>query len=115
MKILFVHQNFPGQFPHLAPAMARRGHDVLALTDQASKDGVNGTPTIKVNGKEIKVHDLASVQAAIDAAVAKGPAPHPSPTPSPSPSGSTPPVAPSSGTAATTPKPTSPAPVSSSP
>ena len=39
MKLLFVHQNFPGQFPHLAPAMARRGHDVLALTDQA-----NGRP-----------------------------------------------------------------------
>lgn len=34
MKILFVHQNFPGQFPHLAPALAKRGHDVLALTDE---------------------------------------------------------------------------------
>lgn len=33
MKILFVHQNFPGQFLHLAPALAARGHDCLALTD----------------------------------------------------------------------------------
>lgn len=33
MKILFVHQNFPGQFLHLAPALAQRGHEVLALTD----------------------------------------------------------------------------------
>jgi glycosyltransferase involved in cell wall biosynthesis len=33
LKILFVHQNFPGQFLHLAPEMARRGHDCLALTD----------------------------------------------------------------------------------
>lgn len=33
MKILFVHQNFPGQFPHLAPALRDRGHQVLALTD----------------------------------------------------------------------------------
>jgi glycosyltransferase involved in cell wall biosynthesis len=32
MKILFVHQNFPGQFVHLAPALARQGHDVTALT-----------------------------------------------------------------------------------
>ena len=32
MKILFVHQNFPGQFPHLAPALEKRGHHVLALT-----------------------------------------------------------------------------------
>lgn len=34
MKILFVHQNFPGQFAHLAPALERRGHTVLALTDE---------------------------------------------------------------------------------
>lgn len=33
MKILFVHQNFPGQFLHLAPEMRRRGHQVLVLTD----------------------------------------------------------------------------------
>lgn len=33
MKILFVHQNFPGQFLHLAPELIRRGHDCRALTD----------------------------------------------------------------------------------
>lgn len=33
MKVLFVHQNFPGQFLHLAPALAARGHDCRALTD----------------------------------------------------------------------------------
>jgi glycosyltransferase involved in cell wall biosynthesis len=32
MKILFVHQNFPGQFLHLAPALAARGHEVRSLT-----------------------------------------------------------------------------------
>jgi glycosyltransferase involved in cell wall biosynthesis len=32
MRILFVHQNFPGQFVHLAPALKARGHDVRALT-----------------------------------------------------------------------------------
>ncbi|TVP74101.1 MAG: glycosyltransferase [Rhodobacteraceae bacterium] len=32
MRILFVHQNFPGQFKHLAPALAARGHQVAALT-----------------------------------------------------------------------------------
>jgi glycosyltransferase involved in cell wall biosynthesis len=37
LKILFVHQNFPGQFLHLAPEMARRGHDCLALTDAANQ------------------------------------------------------------------------------
>lgn len=37
MKILFVHQNFPGQFLHLAPALAARGHEVLGLTDEKNQ------------------------------------------------------------------------------
>ena len=32
MNLLFLHQNFPAQFKHLAPALAQRGHDVKALT-----------------------------------------------------------------------------------
>ena len=31
MNLLFVHQNFPGQFKHLAPHLARAGHRVQAL------------------------------------------------------------------------------------
>ncbi len=31
MNILFVHQNFPGQFKNLAPALAARGHKVFAM------------------------------------------------------------------------------------
>ena len=31
MKILLVHNNFPGQFRHLAKALAARGHDVQAI------------------------------------------------------------------------------------
>jgi hypothetical protein len=29
MKLLFIHQNFPGQFKHLAPALAQQGHTVV--------------------------------------------------------------------------------------
>lgn len=32
MNILFIHQNFPGQFKFLAPALAEAGHQVRALT-----------------------------------------------------------------------------------
>ncbi|WP_412565041.1 glycosyltransferase family 4 protein [Thalassobius sp. MITS945101] len=32
MKILFIHQNFPGQYKHLAPALAAQGHQCVALT-----------------------------------------------------------------------------------
>lgn len=31
LKILFIHQNFPGQFKFLAPALVQQGHDVRAL------------------------------------------------------------------------------------
>jgi glycosyltransferase involved in cell wall biosynthesis len=36
MRFLFVHQNFPGQFRHVATALVARGHEVVAL-------GVNRT------------------------------------------------------------------------
>lgn len=39
MKILFIHQNFPGQFKFLAPALVQRGHQVVALTLQSVKPG----------------------------------------------------------------------------
>jgi glycosyltransferase involved in cell wall biosynthesis len=34
VNILFIHQNFPGQFKHLAPALVKAGHSVSALTMQ---------------------------------------------------------------------------------
>ena len=40
MKILMVHQNFPGQFKHLAPALVEQGHEVVALAMQAKQDAI---------------------------------------------------------------------------
>jgi len=34
MNILFIHQHFPGQFKFLAPALAKLGHRVVAMTMQ---------------------------------------------------------------------------------
>lgn len=39
MKILFIHQNFPGQYKHLAPLLARQGHDCVALTLRVKEPG----------------------------------------------------------------------------
>jgi glycosyltransferase involved in cell wall biosynthesis len=51
MNILFVHQNFPGQFKHLAPALARQGHHVVALH-------INACPSVP--GVELVRYDVAS-------------------------------------------------------
>lgn len=40
MDILLIHQNFPGQFKHLAPALARAGHRVTALTCRVKEASV---------------------------------------------------------------------------
>jgi glycosyltransferase involved in cell wall biosynthesis len=32
MRVAFIHQNFPGQYQHLAPQLAKRGHAVVALS-----------------------------------------------------------------------------------
>ena len=44
MNILFIHQNFPGQFKFLAPALVKSGHKVTAMTmqknDQSTWQGV---------------------------------------------------------------------------
>lgn len=37
MKILFIHQNFPGQFKFLAPALVQQGHTVVAMTMQKTE------------------------------------------------------------------------------
>lgn len=42
MKILFVHQNFPAQFRHIAPELARLGHVVVALGVQRTGEPLPG-------------------------------------------------------------------------
>lgn len=47
MKILCIHQNFPGQYKHLAPELVRLGHEVTALTPKVKKPTVwNGVKVI---------------------------------------------------------------------
>ena len=49
MNFLFIHQNFPAQFKHLAPALATRGHEVRAL-------GVTGIPVPGVTLTNYQLH-----------------------------------------------------------
>jgi protein-disulfide isomerase len=75
---------------------------VQAITDRASRDGITGTPTVKVNGKSVDATRAAVVKA-IAAADAKGPKPSPSVTPKPTPK-TTPKATPTKAATSTAPK-----------
>lgn len=68
MNILFIHQNFPGQFKFLAPALAQQGHTVVAMTmqkidPQAQRDGWQGVrlvPYAASRGTTPNVHPWVS-------------------------------------------------------
>ena len=64
MKILFVHQNFPGQFKFLAPALVQQGHEVVAMSMQkagdASWQGVRLVHYSAMRGTTPQVHPWVS-------------------------------------------------------
>jgi len=63
LRILFVHQNFPGQFRHSASALAAAGHEVVALA--INRPGYD-TPGVRVvqyaprRGSTTGIHPLAA-------------------------------------------------------
>jgi glycosyltransferase involved in cell wall biosynthesis len=64
MNVLFVHQNFPGQFKFLAPAAAKAGHRATALTmrkeAQGSWEGVNLVSYAADRGSSPNIHPWVS-------------------------------------------------------
>lgn len=64
MKILFIHQNFPGQFKFLAPALVQQGHTVVAMTMQKPGaqewQGVKLVPYAASRGTTPNVHPWVS-------------------------------------------------------
>jgi glycosyltransferase involved in cell wall biosynthesis len=60
VNILLVHQNFPGQFKHLGPALAAQGHQVVAMSMRPHKpllwQGVRVVPYQAKRGSTPGVH-----------------------------------------------------------
>ncbi len=60
MNILFIHQNFPGQFKYLAPALAAKGHAVIAMTMKKGREvswkGVRVIPYTSERGSTPGIH-----------------------------------------------------------
>jgi glycosyltransferase involved in cell wall biosynthesis len=64
MNVLFIHQNFPGQFKFLAPALVQQGHRVLALSMQKNQpaqwQGVEVVGYSVARGTTANVHPWVS-------------------------------------------------------
>jgi hypothetical protein len=60
MNILVIHQNFPGQYKHLSPALARRGDRVVVLTPKVKErttwQGVEIIPYKIVGSSSKEIH-----------------------------------------------------------
>lgn len=50
MRFLFVHQNFPGQYRHLAAHLARAGHEVVAVGEAGNLKRTPRLPGVKLYG-----------------------------------------------------------------
>jgi glycosyltransferase involved in cell wall biosynthesis len=61
MNLLFVHQNFPGQFKHLAPALVKAGHRVEALgIDGPGLSGISLRRYRPTRGSTANMHPWAA-------------------------------------------------------
>jgi glycosyltransferase involved in cell wall biosynthesis len=60
MNILLIHQNFPGQYKHLGPALVAQGHTVMALTLRVKEygkwQGISVFPYAVTRGSTKGVH-----------------------------------------------------------
>lgn len=68
MKILLIHQNFPGQFRGLAPALIAAGHDVRAVSARKEKvlADVSNTTYVTTRGTTATIHPwLMSTETAV--------------------------------------------------
>jgi len=65
MKILFVHQNFPGQYGRIAAWYASRGHQVVAIGEKSNLLRRQQIRGVKLLGYELQALNADSLQKAV--------------------------------------------------
>lgn len=68
MRYLFIHQNFPGQFRHVATALGARGHEVVALGVNKAAEPVPGVNHVLYRERS---HPATGASHALDGALAE--------------------------------------------
>ena len=71
MRLLFVHQNFPGQFRDLAPGLMAKGHDVRAIAGH-QKPLPEGLEVLRYAPEEPERHGIHSRSAEVDDWIRRG-------------------------------------------
>jgi glycosyltransferase involved in cell wall biosynthesis len=72
MRALFVHQNFPGQYRHLAAHCARAGHQVVAIGERANLVRQPRLPGVHRLGYEVPQVAADAFNASVVKAIARG-------------------------------------------
>jgi glycosyltransferase involved in cell wall biosynthesis len=72
MRLLFVHQNFPGQYRHLAEHYAAAGHEVVAIGEVANVKRNAPLPGVRLFGYENKEKPSVGFNASVLQASARG-------------------------------------------
>jgi glycosyltransferase involved in cell wall biosynthesis len=73
VRLLFVHQNFPGQYRHLAAHYARQpGHQVVALGERGNLPGKPRLPGVKLFAYELHQKPADPFNASVLRAVERG-------------------------------------------
>jgi glycosyltransferase involved in cell wall biosynthesis len=76
MRFLFVHQNFPGQFKHVAAALANAGHEVIAMSINNVHEPIRGVRHLRYRVKPTppwsSAHELSASTKDWQAKIARG-------------------------------------------
>ena len=75
LRVLCVHQNFPGQFKHLAPWLLRQGHEVVGLGDAENIAGRNARspfPVLAYKGRKSERSSVHHYLRSTETAVRRG-------------------------------------------
>ena len=73
MRLLFVHQNFPGQYPHLARHYASRpGHEVVAVGEKAHLLRRTQLPGVKLMAYSVENREFNPFETSVLKAIQRG-------------------------------------------